>query len=160
MTKLVVIYDSKTGNTELMAQAVAEGAKSVEGTTVLVQKLGTKWPVSTLKDADAVIVGSPTRYGSVTTELTEFFQTMNYLQKSDRVVLKGKNAAAFGSYGWDGGWNTAQIEDELKGLGVKLVAEAVSAPDMGGVMQEKISKADLARCRELGKKVASEATKN
>jgi flavorubredoxin len=159
MTKVVVIYDSKTGNTELMAQAVAEGAKSVEGTTVLVQKMGTKWPVSILKDADAVIVGSPTRYGSVTQELTEFFQTMNYLQKSDRVVLKGKKGAAFGSYGWDGGWNTTQIEDELKGLGVKLVVAAVSAADQGGVMQEKISKADLARCRELGKKVASAATK-
>ncbi len=159
MTKVVVIYDSKTGNTELMAQAVAEGAKSVEGTTVLVQKMGTKWPVSILKDADAVIVGSPTRYGSVTQELTEFFQTMNYLQKSDRVALKGKKGAAFGSYGWDGGWNTNQIEDELKGLGVKLVAAAVSAADQGGVMQEKISKADLARCHELGKKVASAATK-
>ncbi len=159
MTKVVVIYDSKTGNTELMAQAVSEGAKSVEGATVLLQKLGTKWPVSILKDADALIVGSPTRYGNITQELTEFFQTMAYLQKSDRVVLKGKKGAAFGSYGWDGGWNTAHIEDELKDLGVKLVAEAVSAPDMGGVMQEKISKADLVKCRELGKKVASAATK-
>jgi len=159
MTKVVVVYDSKTGNTELMAQSVAEGAKDVEGTTVLVQKIGTKWPVSTLIDADALVVGSPTRYGSVTAELTEFFQNLNYLQKSNRVVLKGKKGAAFGSYGWDGGWNTTQIEDELKGLGVKLVAAAVSAPDMGGVMQERISKADLAKCRELGKKVASAVAK-
>jgi NAD(P)H dehydrogenase (quinone) len=159
MAKVVVIYDSKTGNTELMAQAIAEGAKSVEGTTVIVQKLGTKWPVSLLKDADAVIVGSPTRYGNITQELTEFFQTMNYLQKSERVVLKGKKGAAFGSYGWDGGWNTSRIEDELKDLGVKLVAAAVSAVDQLGAMQEKIGKADLAKCRELGKKVAKAVTK-
>jgi flavorubredoxin len=159
MAKVVVVYDSITGNTELMAQAVAEGAKSVEGTAVLVQKLGTRWPVSLLKDADAVIVGSPTRYGNITREVTDFFQTMNYLQESERIVLKGKKGAAFGSYGWDGGWNTSHIEDELKGLGVKLAATAVSAVDQLGAMKEKISKADLEKCRELGKKVANAAIK-
>lgn len=154
MAKVVIVYDSKTGNTELMAQAVADGAKSVEGVVVQIQKLGTKWPISVLKDADAIIVGSPTQYGNITHELTEFFQTLNYLQKSRHIILKGKKGVAFGSYGWDGGWNTQRIEDEMKVLGIELSAVSVSAADQGGVMQIKIHKDDLAKCRELGQLVA------
>jgi flavodoxin I len=159
MAKVVIIYDSKTGNTELMAQAVADGAKSVEGVVVQIQKLGTKWPISILNDADAIIVGSPTQYGNITHELTEFFQTLNHLQESRHMMLKGKKGAAFGSYGWDGGWNTQRIEDEMKVLGIELAAVSVSAADQGGVMQMKIHKDDLAKCRELGKYVAKAVAK-
>lgn len=159
MAKVVIVYDSKTGNTELMAQTVAEGAKSVKGTVVQTQKLGTKFPIDTLKDADAIVVGSPTIYGNITHELTEFFQTLNYLQTVKHVVIKGKKGAAFGSYGWDGGWNTQRIEEELKSLGVQLVADTVSAADQGGVMQTKIGKDELAKCRILGQVVATAVTK-
>jgi len=154
MPKVVIVYDSKTGNTELMANAVAEGANSVKGVKTELRKIGAKFPINTLKDADAVVIGSPTMYGNITHEVQEFLANLEYLQQSKRIILKGKKGAAFGSYGWDGGWNTERIEDILKKLGVQLVAPSVSAADQGNVMQMKIHKDDLAKCRELGTAVA------
>ena len=159
MAKVIIIYDSKTGNTELMANAVAEGAKSVKGVDVQMQKIGTKFPVSILNDADAIVVGSPTIYGNITHELIEFFENIKYLVGAKHINLKGKRGAAFGSYGWDGGWNTERIVDELKALGVQIVAPTISAVDQGGVMQMKIHKDDLAKCRELGRAVAKAVAK-
>jgi flavorubredoxin len=159
MTKIVIIYDSKTGNTELMANAVAEGARSVKGVEVQVQKVGTRFPISILNSADAIIVGSPTIYGNITHEIVEFLGNIKYLTEAKHLNLKGKKGAAFGSYGWDGGWNTERIEEELKALGVQLVVPAVSAADQGGVMQMKIHKNDLAKCRELGVAVAKAVIK-
>jgi flavorubredoxin len=159
MAKVVIIYDTKTGNTELMAHAVAEGAKSVKDTVVSTLRLGTKWPISTLKDANAIIIGSPTRYGNITTELSTFFQTLAYLQSEKHVVLEGKKSAAFGSYGWDGGWNTQRIEEEMIKLGMEIVASAVSAVDQGGIMETRISKDDMDKCRRLGETVAKAVAK-
>ena len=159
MAKVVIIYDSKTGNTELMANAVTEGVRSVKGVDVQVYKIGTKFPISTLKDADAIIVGSPTIYGNITHDVIELFNNLDYLRTAEHLVLKGKKGAAFGSYGWDGGWNTQRIENELKRLGVQLVAPAVSAVDQGGAMQMKIGTNDLNKCRELGRAVAKAVAK-
>ncbi len=154
MSKLVIIYETKTGNTELMAKAVAEGAKSIRETKVSTLRLGTRWPINSLNDADAIIVGSPTIYGNIPSDLQAFFQTLNYLQLKKRINLVGKKSAAFGSYGWDGGWNTRHIEDELIELGMEIVDDAVSAVDQGGAMETKIQKDDLAKCRLLGQNVA------
>ena len=64
MVKILIVYDSKTGNTEQMAYAVAEGAKQVEGVEVAVKRVeNTK--LEDLLDADGIIIGSPTRYGQM-----------------------------------------------------------------------------------------------
>jgi flavorubredoxin len=154
MLEIAVIYDSKTGNTELMAKSVAEGVCGIDGVTAELLKIGTKFPISSLEKAAAIIVGSPTIYGSVTDELAFFFENLNYLKRAKLIKTDGMKGAAFGSYGWDGGWNTERIEKELKALGVKLVAPYVSAVDQGGVMGVKIHKDDLEKCRELGRAVA------
>ncbi len=154
MAKVIIIYDSQTGNTELMANAVAEGARSVKGVEVELRKIGTRFPTSILKGADAMIIGSPTIYGNISRELAEFFGNAGYLTEAKHLNLKGKKGAAFGSYGWDRGWNTGRIEEELKALGVELVAPAVSAADQSGLSPMKIHIDDLKKCRELGKTVA------
>jgi NAD(P)H dehydrogenase (quinone) len=97
MAKLVIIYDSNTGNTELMTNAVAEGARNVQNVQVEVRKIGTRFSISILKDADAVIIGSPTIYGGISHSLVEFFSALNHLQAANHVNLKGKKGAAFGS---------------------------------------------------------------
>jgi len=159
MPKVVIIYDSKTGNTELMAKSIAQGACSVEGVETDVYKLGTKFPIKTLEDADALIVGSPTIYGNITDELAFFFENLGYLKRAKHINTEGMKGAAFGSYGWDGGWNTERIEKELVALGVKLIASSVSAVDQGGVMGMKIHTQDLEKCRKLGEIVAKAVAK-
>ena len=72
MPKVVIIYDSKSGNTEAMAKSIAEGAKAVSGVDVVLKKLGEPFSLGILDDADALILGSPAHYGHVTLEMRDF----------------------------------------------------------------------------------------
>ena len=69
--KVLIAYHSVTGNTEKMAQGVADGAKSVAGATADLKRVS---DVTTedLLSADAVIVGSPVYFGNVSGEVKTF----------------------------------------------------------------------------------------
>ena len=75
---VLVAYHSVSGNTEKMAQGVADGAKAVSGTKVILKRVG---DVATddLLSSDAVIVGSPVYFGNMSGEVKTFFD--NWLLK-------------------------------------------------------------------------------
>ena len=87
---VMIVYDSKTGNTELMAEAVAEGADSVEGVDVLIQKTD-ETSDDDLMRADAIIVGSPVYNANVTPEVSRFIASWPFENRP----LKDKIGAAF-----------------------------------------------------------------
>jgi len=114
MTRVLVLYHSTYGHIETMAEAVAEGARSVEGVQVdikrvpelvpeeLAIKSGYKMdqaaPVATVADLenyDAVIVGAGTRYGTASSQMRNFLdQTGGVWMKG---ALVGKVGGAFTS---------------------------------------------------------------
>ncbi|MDW8295162.1 MAG: flavodoxin domain-containing protein [Aquificaceae bacterium] len=104
MAKILVIYDSRTGNTEKMAELVAEGAKRVEGAQVRLRFV----EEATKEDllwCEGLAVGTPTNMGIVSWKLKRFF---------DDVVgdlwgkIDGKIGCAFSSSGgWGGGSEVA-----------------------------------------------------
>ena len=59
MGKLVIVYDSETGNTERMAKSIEDGVKSVGGVDIVVKKIGEPFSLKILSDADAIILGAP-----------------------------------------------------------------------------------------------------
>ena len=123
--KIMVVYDSRTGNTGKMAEAIAEGAGSVAGVEVEVKKLGEPFPLSALGEADAVLFGSPSHYGNVTDGMRSFMSNLREYVKSGKMSVKGSRAAIFGSYGWDGAW---VMEEKLKGM----------VQELGYEVQEKV----------------------
>jgi len=94
MYKAVVVYDSRKGHTESIARGIEQGLRH-GGVEVTVKK-ATGATASDLKDADAVVLGSPTYHGEMMASLRTFLFEM---EKAD---LRGKVGAAFGSYGWSG----------------------------------------------------------
>ena len=64
MVTVLIVYDSKTGNTEKMALEVAEGAKQVKGVNVIAKKVD-QTNIKDLLKADGIIIGSPTYYGQM-----------------------------------------------------------------------------------------------
>lgn len=157
MPKVIVVYDSVTGNTETMAKAVVEGAKEVKNVEVEMHKAGTRFPMSILADADAIVVGSPTEYGNATTQMRGFLESMVELVQAKKLNLKSKPAGVFGSYGWDGGWATDMLAKKMKTAGLRLIPPAVSAPEKLPV--HATNELHLNECRELGKAVAAKAAK-
>lgn len=120
MTKVLILYYSMYGHIETMANKVAEGARSVDGVEATVKRVpetmdteafksaGGKTdqaaPVATpaeLADYDAIIVGTPTRFGNMTGQMRTFFdQTGGLWAKGS---LAGKVASVFTSTGTTGG---------------------------------------------------------
>ena len=148
MVNVLIIYDSKTGNTASMASAIAEGARS-EGAEITVHKLGEKFPMEELSRADAILVGSPTHYSSTTSEMRHFLESVHELGKARKLNLKGKRGAGFGSYGWSGE-ALERITGALKVLGLVVKSPALKIVESPG-------ENDLAKCREFGKEVTRAA---
>lgn len=137
--KVSIVYWSGTGNTEAMANAVAEGA----------QDAGAEVEVLTVADAsdavlksDAVLFGCPAM-GSEELEDSEFEPYFQSLEGG----LKAKKVGLFGSYGWgDGEWMRLW-QDRVTEDGAVLIAEGVianEAPDDDAVEA----------CKALGAKAA------
>lgn len=106
--------------------------------------------MSELEVVDAVILGSPAHYANLTLEMRVIFESIEKLSGFGKIALRGKIGAAFGSYGWDGGWSLEKIFREFMGrVGMKVtqpILLSVGAPN------SEI----LERCRKLGKRVASD----
>ena len=107
MTKVLVLYYSSYGHIEAMAEAVAEGARSVEGTIVDVKrvpelvpdevaaaahiKVDQAAPIATpddLANYDAIIFGTPTRFGNMAAQMRNFLDQTGGLWFANALVGK------------------------------------------------------------------------
>lgn len=142
MKKLAIVFWSGTGNTENMANCIAEGAREAGAEVELMGP--SAFSAARFSEFDVVAFGCPAM-GSEVLEEAEFDPMFSGLESS----LGGKWIALFGSYGWgDGQWMrdwcarceaaNANLYDE-EGLAIN------NAPDEAG--QET--------CRELGRKLAA-----
>ena len=95
--KVSIIYASTTGNTQEMAEAIAQGAKSA-GAEVIITNAGAASPSSL--EADIIALGSPAMGDEILEE-----EEMEPFFSSIEDKLTGKKVALFGSYDWgDGQW--------------------------------------------------------
>ena len=123
MSKVAVVYWSGTGNTEAMANSVADGAKSA-GAEVAVM---TASEFTSADNYDSIAFGCPAM-GAEVLEEGEFQPMWDGVKGS----LGNKKVVLFGSYGWGTGeWMDSWVDD-AKTAGVNLVADPVianEAPD-------------------------------
>ena len=118
--KTAVIYWSGTGNTEAMAQAVAEGMTAAGAEAVLLTP--DQVQPGDLNAYGAIAFGCPAM-GSEVLEEMEFQPMFDACKRS----LGGKRVALFGSYGWgDGEWIRTWAED-AEAAGARMVVEPVMA---------------------------------
>ena len=97
--KVLVAYHSVTGNTERMAEAVAEGAKSVVGTDVVLKRVG-QITADELFSADAIIVGSPVYWSNMSGEVKTFFDNWQFkFGVFPEFKMRNKIGAAFSTGG-------------------------------------------------------------
>ncbi len=140
MKKLLVLFYSRTGNTEKMAQAVAEGAKSVSGVQV---DLSFHLEPQDLSGYDAVVVGAPTYRKEMPLDFKSLFEQA----ASQGIILKGKIGAAFGSYGWS-------AEAPKMVLNIMKERFEMQTPEQPVLAKYIPDQTALDACRSLGKKIA------
>jgi NAD(P)H dehydrogenase (quinone) len=156
MVKILVIYDSRSGNTEKMAQQVAEGAKQVKGATVEVKKVD-EAGLEDLLAADGIIVGSPTYYGGMSGKLKAFIDASVKIHGK----LEGKVGAAFTSSGGTASGAETTLLSIVQALLVHgMIVQGRSDDKHYGAAAVETPDSEAAEsCRRLGKKVAELAVK-
>lgn len=114
MPKVLVLYHSTYGHLEAMAEAVAEGARSVEGAVVDIKRVAETVPedlarssgykmnqvapiatVADLENYDAIIVGAGTRFGTVAAQMRNFWDQSGGVWFQGKLI--GKVGGAFTS---------------------------------------------------------------
>ena len=152
MAKILVVYDSRSGNTEKMALAVAEGVKQVKGMNVTVKKAA-QTSLEDLQAADGIIMGSPTYYGQMSAKLKAL------IDKSVTIhgKLEGKVGAAFTSSGGTASGAETTLLSILQAMLIHgmIIQGRPNNKHYGATAVESPNKEELDICRELGKRTAS-----
>lgn len=156
MTKILVIYDSKSGNTEKMAFAVSEGAKQIKGVKTIVKKI----EHASLKDllnADAIIMGSPTYYGQMSAKLKALIDESVKIHGE----LEGKVGAAFTSSGGTATGAETTLLSILQAMLVHgmIVQGCSDDKHYGAAALGSPNEKELKLCKALGKRIATLAVK-
>lgn len=110
MTTMLISYLSKSGHTKKMAEAIAKGANGT-GCTVMVKEIQ-KTTVEDLKSADAIVIGSPTYYGSMACDVKRLLDD----SVKEHGKLAGRLGGAFASSGMIGGGNETTILSIIEAL--------------------------------------------
>lgn len=169
MAKILVLYYSMYGHIETMAHAVAEGAKKVDGAEVIIKrvpetmppeifaKAGGKTqnaPVATpqeLADYDAIIFGTPTRFGNMSGQMRTFLDQTGGLWASG--ALYGKLGSVFSSTGTGGGQ-----EQTITSTWTTLAHHGMVIVPIGYAAQELFDVSRFAAARLTAQRLSPEAT--
>lgn len=148
MARVLIVYHTISGNTEKMAKAFEEGAKSVRGTEVVVKK-AFEATVDDLLGCDAVAFGSADYFSYIAGALKDFFDRTYYPSKGK---VAGKPYAAFATGGGGGDIALEALERICNSFQFNKVVPGVScrgepSPDV------------LEECRKAGAKLAETARK-
>ncbi|MDY6964635.1 MAG: flavodoxin domain-containing protein [Halobacteriota archaeon] len=142
MGKVIIIYETRSGNTKKIEQAIEEGL--IEKGAEVVSKKIKDVDTEELASFDAVVLGSPTYHHDLIPAMKKF------LFRLEQVGLKGKVGTAFGSFGWSGE-SVGMMTDTMKHIFEMDVIEP------GLRIKRKPDKEGLEKCKEFGRKIAEKA---
>jgi len=159
--KVLVVYDSLTGNVEAMANSVAEGAKEA-GVLVSLKRVDDV-EIDDILSYDAFAFGSPTHCGTMSFKMNEFFNRRMHPRYWGK--LKYKVGVAFTSSGGLGGGNETVLWSMISvmlnfGMMTFGIPDYVSRDvtlHYGAVAIKKPDKDSLDACKLLGKRLVEHA---
>ena len=141
--KVVIPYVTAYGYTEALAKALSEGLQAAGVKTELydmVEEKDSEKVIEAITAADGLLIGSPTIVGEALPPVA------NLLNGLHAALVKGKPAAAFGSFGWSG--------EAVPNLTAKLTQLKYNVQE-GIKVKFKPTEADLEAAKEFGKNFAS-----
>lgn len=144
--KILIVYASRTGNTEKLAQAIAEGARSAGGVSVELKRAKDTKPVDA--GADAFAFGSHSAFEYMAGELKTVFEDFYHVREK----LAGKPVLIFTT---GKGGQVSALESIDKVVGVFNPNWVKPGVAVEGAPKE----ADKTKAREMGKKLAEAAKK-
>lgn len=154
--KLLVLYHSSYGHIETLAYAIAHGVRAVEGVKVTVKRVPELMPEEVMRGAgmkvdqpasladpqelaeyDGIIIGTPTRFGNMSSQMRYFFDQTGPLWVAGALI--GKVGSAFTSTSTGGGNETTLVTVHYTMMhhGMVVVGLPYSAPDLPDISEVK-----------------------
>jgi len=148
----LIVYDSKSGNTETMALAVAKGADKAGDLEVTVKK-AEETKNNDLLAADGIIMGSPTYFGQMSAKLKALIDESVKVHEQ----LTGKVGGAFTSSGGTASGAETTLLSIVQAMLIHGMIVQGRADDKhyGVAVTGAPKKRDLAECEKLGQRVAT-----
>ena len=149
MAKAIVVYESKYGNTRLVAEKIIEGMRQVSGVEATLAEIGDV-NLDRIPEFDAILTGTPNHIGRATRGIGKF------IDKLGKLNLEGKKAAVFDTC-VRGDFEKAvkkmekQISEKVPQL--EQIASGLSIRVDG--TKGPITEGELPRCEEFGAKIAA-----
>ena len=159
MNKVLILFDSASGNTKRMAELVAEGAATIAGTEIRLRHIDEAAAEDVLW-CDGLAVGSPTNMGVLSWKMKRFWDDT---MREHWMQIDGKIACAFSSAGGYGGGQEMACLSLLTVLmnfgflvfGVTDYAAKTTTAHYGAIAVREPREPDVqAGCRLLGKRLA------
>lgn len=148
MAEALIVYESKYGNTRLVAETIAEGMNQISGVKAVVAELKDV-DLAAISDFDAIVVGSPNHMGAATRGIKKFIDNLGELK------LEKKQGAAFDTYmSRDFEKAVKKMEKQMaeKVPGISLAVPGLSILVNG--MRGPVSDGELPKCRDFGERIA------
>jgi len=149
MANILVIYHSQQfGDTKILAEAVAEGARKSGAAVEVVNTNERRVTLQQILEADAVAVGTPDYFSYIAGTIKTLFDDLYIWDKAGRPV-KGKPAAFFYSCGGGG-----RVKHPFETLALKFFRQVGATVESRRPATEEA----LEKCRALGRELAREAS--
>ena len=150
MVKVFVVYDTKCGNTKLVAETIIEGTKEVKGIETAISDVE-EVDIEKVADHDAILIGSPNHWGGPVRGIKKL------IDKLGKLDLKAKWVAVFDTY-IKGDFEKA-VKKMEKRINEKVPRLKLIVPGLSikvGDMKGPIVDGELPKCRDFGKKIATQ----
>ena len=150
MDKVIVVYESKYGNTKLVAESIIEGMMEVSEIKPALKE-PKEVDLNQLADFDVILIGSPNHIGNATRGIRKF------IDKLGKLDLHGQLVAVFDTYiGKDYEKAIKKMEKQIseKAPALKLMTPGLSILVEG--MKGPIAEGELPKCKEFGVKIATQ----
>lgn len=147
MVNVLILYYSRGGHTDTLAKAIAKGVEKVDDAKPVLKRVDYATGIE-LIESDAVALGTPNYFGYMAGIMKDYFDRT----VGSRAKVEGKPAAAFSSGSGSSTGALDSLEKMITSFKLNKVAE-------GLVSEGEPTGDDLAKCVEMGTKLATEAAK-
>ncbi len=151
--RVLIVYESKYGNTKLVAETIGEGMKEVEGINLDIKNIE-EIDVTIIDSFDAILIGSPNHYFKQTRAIKKF------INQFAAIPLEGKSFAVFDTHLKNIRHRAVEkMEEQIKKNipnmkmimpGLKIRVKGIKGP---------ITEGELPKCKKFGKLVATQIFK-
>lgn len=148
--KVAVCYVSKYGNTERLAEAIAQELRQLDGIEATATETK-KVDVEGLANYDLILIGGPTHFGAPTRKVTRFIEALAAAN------LNGKSVAVFDTYlGVDFEMSVKKMEEQIRTTapGLRIAAPGLSIRVAG--MKGPIVEGELAKCKDFARQLTAQ----